>query len=166
MRYVAVILFLTVSLSAKAQPKSFNGSTSGNIDIFSVLNLNFTNLTGVVSFNTPNDYFNGITVNNAATIAVKSNVSWQVSITAQSANFMPMSMGASADMPSTVLGIRRNGTSTFLPMSVTSQTLKTGNKGGATTSGNTFDIDTRLDPGFGYNGGSYNIGVVFTLTQQ
>lgn len=150
----------------KAEAQSFNSSTSGNFDIYSVLSLTFTNLTGVVSFNTPNDYFNGITVNNSATIAVKSNVSWQVSVATQSSTFTPMSMGASTDMPSSILAIRRNGNTTFTPMTTNSQTLKTGNRGLATTSGNTFDIDTRIDPGFSYSGGNYNIGVVYTLTQQ
>jgi len=155
-----------LSASVYAQPKSFNGSASGTIGVFSVMSLNFTNLTGVVSFNTPDDYFSGITINNAATIAVKSNVNWQLSVSAQSAFFMPMSQGASSDMPSSVLGIRRNGTTTFLQMNTGSQTLKTGNKGAATATGNTFDIDTRINPGFGYSGGSYNIGVLFTLSQQ
>lgn len=162
---LSAILFL-LSCAAIAQPKSFNGSSSGTIGVYSVLSINFTNLTGVISFNTPNDYFNGITVNNAATIAVKSNVNWQVSVATQSSTFTPMSMGASTDMPSSILAIRRNGNTTFTPMTTNSQTLKTGNRGPATTSGNTFDIDTRLDPGFSYSGGNYNIGVVYTLTQQ
>lgn len=162
-------LFLIILISLlgwKAQAQSFSSSTSGNFDIYSVLSLTFTNLTGVVSFNTPNDYFNGITVNNSATIAVKSNVSWQVSVATQSSTFTPMSMGASTDMPSSILAIRRNGNTTFTPMTTNSQTLKTGNRGPATTSGNTFDIDTRIDPGFSYSGGNYNIGVIYTLTQQ
>ncbi len=160
----AILLFL--SCVAIAQPKSFNGSSSGTIGVYSVLSINFTNLTGVISFNTPNDYFNGITVNNAATIAVKSNVNWQVSVASQSSTFTPMSMGASTDMPASILAIRRNGYTSFTPLSVNSQTLKTGNRGPANTSGNTFDIDTRLDPGFSYSGGNYILGVVFTLTQQ
>lgn len=163
-KLVLIILFSLLGWKAEAQ--SFNSSTSGNFDIYSVLSLTFTNLTGVVSFNTPNDYFNGITVNNSATIAVKSNVSWQVSVATQSSTFTPMSMGASTDMPSSILAIRRNGNTTFTPMTTNSQTLKTGNRGPATTSGNTFDIDTRIDPGFSYSGGNYNIGVVYTLTQQ
>lgn len=166
MKYICITILCFLSASVYAQPKSFNGSASGTIGVFSVMSLNFTNLTGVVSFNTPDDYFSGITINNAATIAVKSNVNWQLSVSAQSAFFMPMSQGASSDMPASVLGIRRNGTTTFLQMNTGSQTLKTGNKGAATATGNTFDIDTRINPGFGYSGGSYNIGVLFTLSQQ
>ncbi len=149
-----------------AKSQSFTSTLSGTANIYSVLNINITNLSGVVSFNTPNDYFSGQTINNAATIAIKSNVPWQVGISAQSANFQAMTQGASTNMPASVLGVRRNGTSTFLLMSTSSQTLKTGNKGNTTTSGNTFDIDTNLNPGFGYNGGSYNIGILYTLTQQ
>ena len=163
-RIIIIISLLVCSIYAKGQ--SFSGSVSGTATIYSVLNISITNLSGVVSFNTPNDYFSGIIVNNSATLAIKSNVSWQVGISAQSAYFQAMTQGASTDMPASILGIRRNGTTTFLQMSTSSQTLKTGNKGNASTSGNTFDIDTEIDPGFGYSGGSYNIGIVFTLTQQ
>jgi hypothetical protein len=155
---------LVSSIYAKGQ--SFTGSVSGTATIYSVLNISITNLSGVVSFNTPSDYFSGIIVNNSATLAIKSNVSWQVGISSQSAYFQAMTQGASTTMPASILGIRRNGTTNFLQMSTSSQTLKTGNKGNTSTSGNTFDIDTEIDPGFGYSGGSYNIGIVFTLTQQ
>lgn len=161
-----LFIFLILVGGFRTYAQSFSSSTSGNFDIYSILSLTFTNLTGVIAFNTPNDYFNGITVNNAATIAVKSNVSWQVSIATQSATFTAMSNGASTDMPSTILGVRRNGNTTFLPLSMSNQTLKTGSRGPSTTSGNTFDIDSRIDPGFSYSGGNYNIGIVFTLTQQ
>lgn len=149
-----------------AHGQSFTGTVSGTTTIYSVVNLTITNLSGVVSFNTPDDMNNGIIVNNAATLAVKSNVSWTLSVSAQSTYFTAMTQGASSTMPASVLGIRRNGTSTFLSMSTASQTLKTGSRGNAATTGNTFDIDTEFDPGFNYPGGSYNIGVVYTLTQQ
>ncbi len=130
------------------------------------MDITVTNLSGVVSFTTFNDYQNGQTINNAANVEVRANVNWTLGISAQSANFTAMSGGASTDMPCSVLGIRRNGTTTFLTMSTASQTLKTGTKGGATTSGNDFDVDTRITPGFTYNGGTYSIGVLYTLSQQ
>lgn len=164
MRVVMTIWLLLFSCIAQGQ--SFSSSTSGNVDIYSVLNLNITNLSGVVSFNTPNDYFSGQTINNSATIAIKSNVSWQVSVSAQSAFFQPMTTGASTNMPASVVGIRRNGTSSFNSLSTGGATLKTGSRGNASTSGNSFDIDMSLSPGFEYNGGIYNIGILYTLTQQ
>lgn len=164
MKYLLTIfVFFAAIKGIRAQSYT---TVSGTIDISACMSLTITNLTGVVSFNDASDYTSGITITNAATIAVKSNVSWLISISTQSANFQAMSGGASTNMPASVLQIRRNGTTSYLTMSTSSQTLKTGNKGDASVSGNTFNTDVNLNPGFGYNAGSYNIGVLFTLSQQ
>ncbi|MBN9482041.1 MAG: hypothetical protein BGO70_15835 [Bacteroidetes bacterium 43-93] len=149
----------------KVQAQS-STTVSGTIDISACMGLTITNLTGVVSFNDASDYMSGITITNAATIAVKSNVNWLIDISAQSAYFQAMSSGASTNMPASVLQIRRNGTTSYITMSTNSQTLKSGNKGDENTTGNSFNTDVSINPGFGYNAGSYNIGVLFTLSQQ
>ncbi|MGN6477687.1 MAG: hypothetical protein ACTHKV_10715 [Flavipsychrobacter sp.] len=164
MKYLLTIFVFFVAVKG-IRAQSYT-TVSGTIDISACMSLTITNLTGVVSFNDASDYTSGITITNAATIAVKSNVSWLISISTQSANFQAMSGGASTNMPASVLQIRRNGTTSYLTMSTSSQTLKTGNKGDASVSGNTFNTDVNLNPGFSYNAGSYNIGVLFTLSQQ
>ncbi|MBS1771836.1 MAG: hypothetical protein JST82_03175 [Bacteroidetes bacterium] len=145
---------------------SFKDYVSGNIDVYTVMNISFTNLAGVVSFNTPDDYNSGQTLTNAAAIAVKSNALWVITISAQSQYFQAMSGGASTTMPASIAGFRLNGNTSWIQLSTNSQTLKTGSRGNTTVSGNTFNIDMNINPGFSYSGGIYNIGVLYTISQQ
>ena len=103
----------------------------GTIIVSSIMSITVTNLTGTTNFTTSNDYANGKTISNYAAVAIKSNVLWVLSISSQSANFSPQSTGASTNMPASILGMRVNGTSSFLTMSTSSQTLKTGGRGNA-----------------------------------
>ena len=130
------------------------------------MSITITNLSGTVTFADANDYSSGQSISDYAQIAIKSNVNWSVSFSAQSANFTPMSSGASNNMPSSILSLRRDGMSTFNTLTTSSKSLKTGNRGNASKSGNTFNVDMKFDPGFGYAGGVYNIGILYTLTQQ
>ena len=130
------------------------------------MSITITNLSGTVTFADANDYSSGQSINDYASIAIKSNVNWAVSFSAQSAYFTPMSSGASYNMPSSILSLRRDGTSTFNTLTTSSKSLKTGNRGDASKYGNTFKVDMKFDPGFGYAGGVYNIGILYTLTQQ
>jgi hypothetical protein len=134
--------------------------------VSTVLSITLSNQAAAPSFSTSSDYLNGKTTLNYATVAIKSNVNWIVSINAQSTYFTPQTQGGSTDMPATVLGIRLNGNTTFTTMTTTSQTLKTGNKGNAAATGNTYNVDMKFNPGFNYNGGLYSIGVLYTVSQQ
>lgn len=164
MRYCLVFILTFLTLGAYAQ--SYSGYTSGNFDVYDIQSISITELAGATSFNDPSDYFSGITMNNYSKVTIRSNSTWQVSISTQSAYFTPLTSGGSTDMPANIISVRRNGYSNFKPLSTNSWTLKTGSRGGANKSGNEFNLDVHLDPGFGYNGGIYSIGVVYTLTKQ
>lgn len=165
MKRVFLILLILFSIT-RGYGQTWTTTISGTFDVGTVLDVNLSNQAAAPSFTTASDYQNGKTILNYATVAIKSNVNWIVSINAQSVYFTPQTVGASTDMPASVLGLRVNGNVNFLTMSTTSQTLKTGNKGNAAATGNTYNIDAKFNPGFGYNGGIYNIGVLYTVTQQ
>lgn len=120
----------------------------------------------IPSFNSFDDYKDGVDVDDYLSVNIKSNVSWTLSVMAQNAYFTPMSAGGSTDMPAGVLWIKTNSMGNYLSVSTTSKTLKTGNKGSNNTLGNNFDIDIRYNPGFTYKGGIYTLGLIYTLTQQ
>lgn len=163
MRYLLCIVFLLAGIHGRSQ--SYTGSVQGNFIVYSMQSITVTALGGVISFDSPNDYLNGVTANKYANIKIKSNASWIVSFAAQSTYFTALSRNASTDMPATVLGIRKNGHNSFKSLSTQSQRLESGGKG---SSGNKhdFDIDVNFNPGFGYSGGVYSIGIVYTLTKQ
>lgn len=163
MRYLLCIAFLLTGISGRAQ--SYTGSVQGNFIVYSMQSITVTALGGVISFDGPNDYMNGVTANKYANIKIKSNANWIVSFAAQSTYFTALSRNASTDMPATVLGVRKNGYTNFKSLSTQSQKLESGSRG---SSGNKhdFDIDVNFNPGFGYSGGVYSIGIVYTLTKQ
>lgn len=162
MKYIILVILCIVSSCIQTGAQTYSGSASGNFIVYSMQSLTITNTGGVISFSTPNDYFNGVISNKYANIEVKSNKNWILSFAAQSTYFTALSKGASTDMPAGVMGIRVNGHSSFKTLSTQSQTLKDGSKG----SGHDFDIDVNFNPGFKYSGGLYNIGIVYTLSKQ
>lgn len=165
MRQIISIIILSF-LATISQAQTWTTTVSGNITVSTILSISLSNQAATPSFATASDYQNGKTTLNYATVTIKSNMNWITSINAQSTYFTPQTQGASTDMPATVLGIRVNGNATFLTMTTTSQTLKTGNKGNAAVAGNTYNVDMKFNPGFSYAGGLYNIGLLYTITQQ
>ncbi len=157
-----IISFVLLAFQTKAQK---SGSVSGNFIVYSIQSITVTSLSGVIAFNTPNDYFNGVISNNNSNIKVKSNTNWLVSFSAQSTYFTGLSKNSSTDMPAGVMGIRINGHSSFKTLSTQSQKLRSGSKGSGTSS-HDFNIDVNFNPGFEYSGGLYSIGIVYTLTKQ
>lgn len=152
-------------LTCKGQ-YGFSYTTSGNINITSIQALSFTSSNTTAYFNTIDDYANGKVITNYGTLAVKSNVSWLLGISASASVFTPMSSGASTNMPASVMSFKLSSAQNYIPLSTNSQTLKTGSRGGTTSTGNSFSIDQKFNPGFGYKGGIYTLGVIYTLTQQ
>jgi len=165
LRYIILIISFVVlgQVSAGAQGK--NGSVSGHFIVYSIQSITVTSLSGVIAFNTPNDYFNGVIANNYANIKIKSNTNWIVSFSAQSTYFTALSKNASTDMPAGVMAIRINGHSGFKTLSTQSQKLRNGPKGSGTDK-HDFNIDVNFNPGFEYGGGLYSMGIVYTLTKQ
>lgn len=146
--------------------QTWSTTVSGTITVSTVLSITLSNQAAAPSFATSSDYTNGKTTLNYTQVAIKSNVNWIVSVKAQSTYFTPQTQNASTDMPATVLGFRLNGAVSFVTLTTTSQTLKTGNKGNAAVTGNTYNVDMKFNPGFNYNGGLYSIGMMYTVSQQ
>lgn len=163
MRGFLVILLLTVSLLASAQ--GYTGTVQGSFIVYTTQSITVTQLGGLITFSSPNDYFNGVVANRYARIDISSNANWTLSFAAQSTYFTALSKNSSTDMPSTVIGIRKNGHSTFKTLTTQAQQLSSGSKG-SSGPGHEFDIDVNFNPGFRYSGGLYTIGIIYTLTQQ
>ncbi len=155
-----IFIFLFASAGSYAQ-YSFSQSATGNITVSSVLELS-VNSAAAITFSDVNDYANGQTVANYATISLKSNILWLVNISANATYFTALSSGASTTMPASVLNIKLNTSGNYMNLSTTAQTLKTGGRG----SGQSFSVDLNSNPGYNYPGGLYSIGIIYTLTSQ
>jgi len=163
---ILLSIFLFLAPFVGQAQYSFSASVSGSATVYAIQSLTITGGTVIPNFTSLDDYLNGVVAEDYLSVVVKSNKSWTLSLNAQSAFFAPMSAGGSTNMPSTVLGIKTNSMGSYLNVSTTSQTLKTGNKGDHTKPGNSFTLDVRYNPGFSYKGGIYTLGIVYTLSQQ
>ncbi len=165
MRIVFILILCCMGVRGVAQ-YSFSQNVSGSINVFTIQSLTLSGGTVTPSFTTMEHYFSGVVLQNYITVSVRSNGPWTVSVQAQNQYFTPMSQGGSTNMPAGVLSLRRENQVNFTPVSVAGHTLKSGGKGGATAPGNTFTIDMKFNPGFGYKGGIYTLGLMYTLSQQ
>lgn len=132
-----------------------------------VLNINLVqNASTSISFNTSGQYTDGVAYSGFTTHNVKSNLPWLVNVASQSAYFTPASSGADNNMPCSVIGIKPSIASTFMPLSVSNKVVKTGNAGNSSATGNSYNVDVQINPGYTYNAGIYNLGLTYTLTAQ
>ncbi len=166
MKQLFIILALCgMSASCSYGQYGFSATTTGTITISASLSVTYTGLVGTFSIVSASDYLNGQTTNNYAKLEVSANIPWVIKVSANSALFTG-SGSASTNMPAGIVGIRVNGTSSFITLTTSQQTLATGNSGAPSSSGNTFNTDIHFNPGFSYNGGNYTLGLVYTLTAQ
>ena len=160
-----IITVITLPFFSKAQ-YTFTGGSSGLISVSSVQSITLTGGSAIPSFTSANDYATGVTASNYMSVALKSNVAWTLSIQAQNTYFTRQSSSGSLTMPASVLSVKPSTSGTYFALSTSAQTLKTGSKGTTTTSGNSFNVDIKYNPGWAYSGGIYTMGLVWTLSQQ
>ena len=155
---VAMCLSILFNVSAQGTTKTHTVTYTIN----NILELDFDNTTQNLAFTfaTANDFETGKTNASAAGLRVRSNKAWTVSVKANTANFAATA-GGDANVTANKLSIRKNGTTTFIPLTTADQSLATGAKGGFGT--NTFLIDYFANPGY-IAPATYTLGVTFTVT--
>jgi hypothetical protein len=148
----AILHAQTVGTSAVTQSVSvvINNVFDMSLSTTSTRSFSFDNLT---------DYDNGIEVLNANTLNYKTNKAWKVSVKALSTNFT--GGAGTTTMPSDVIKVRKNGTSSYVAISGTDQDLSTGARGNSN-----FNIDYKATPGYGYEAGTYAVTLQYTITNQ
>lgn len=151
-------LFVSLNIQAQATTKTHTVTLSIN----NILELDFDNTTQNLGFTfaTAADFESGKTNLSAAGLRVRSNKPWTVSVKANTANFAT-TVGGDANVAASTLTVRKNGTSTNVPLSATDQSLATGARGGFGT--NTFLIDYIANPGY-ISPATYTLGITFTVT--
>jgi hypothetical protein len=116
-------------------------------------------------FNNTEQMEQGITKPNAFNVEIKSNQNWNLSISSLTPNFLALGPDSQTLLPSSVLGLRKGSTSSFVSVTQNPNTLASGSRG-SNTSGNQFTLDLKATPGLNFDGGSFTIVVVFTVSPQ
>lgn len=102
-----------------------------------------------------------VTSNSAISTTLRSNRLWNFSVRAGSATFshVPDAGAPSSFKPVSDLLIRENGTSSFVPLSMSSVVISSGPNGNNIAR----DFDLRLDTNLTDSPGQYSVTLVFTL---
>jgi hypothetical protein len=162
---IFILIMFFCSASGKGQTYSYTRSMVSSVTVSQVMGLSITqNNTYTYNFTTINQIRNGITNTNMNTIAVKSNVPWNLSVKSSTPYFTNSGTYSSSNMPANVLRITTSLQTVNL--STTDQLMYSGIAGDATKTGNTFPMTMYANPGFSYGPGSYTINIVYTLTAQ
>ena len=160
-KILALVTILTAAFTAANAQSTSAASQTVSLTLQNSINISITYATGTsFTFDDVSEYQNGLTNTNASTFLVKSNRPWAVTVKAAAATFTGPAAPAT-QMPSTVLGVRLNGGSTFGSLSTTAAALTSGARGSSS-----FNIDYNANPGFSYDAGTYTMSVVYTATQQ
>ena len=170
MKYFQVLLILFFGFSSTAftqisnVTKTFN-NTQARLNLNAALELEIDSENDV-SFNflTSSDIENGIVKSQFTRFKIKATVPWVLNIKAQTPYFNTSGRHASNDMPASVLGIKKNNNTDFIPITFSDMSLSSGGRGDVFASGNDFTADIKFTPGFQYGEGYYYITLVYTLT--
>jgi len=156
-------LFCTIGLlfHCKLVCCQFSANHSASIILSATLEVSITRGQEVnMNFTTPNDYQNGVTTQNAATVRVRSNQRFNLSVRSATSHF---SSNTSTPMPvSGVLGVRIFPQGQFINLSNINSVLLTNQDKGT----NNYNLAYRATPGFNYDAGTYTANIIFTATIQ
>ena len=94
------------------------------------------------------------------------NKNWILNVSTLTPTFMAIGPDASNQMPPSILSLKKNSSSTFLPLTNSPSMITLGYRGDLTTSGNDFKMDIKATPGYSFDGGAYAIVLLFTLSAQ
>ena len=119
------------------------------------------------TFNTVEEYDNGITQASATTFEVNASVPWQIHFSADADAFAVTSGTSGTEMPLSIFSIGKNGGSLQTLTNTTSENpLNLGARGSDLLSGNTFQVDYKANPGYDYDPATYEVGVTYTISAQ
>ncbi len=159
MKKVIAILALVIAAASVNAQSSSTASQTVTLTLQNSIAITVGTASGTsFTFNTTDQYRDGITNTSASTFNVKSNRPWNVTVSAATANF---NATTATPMPSSVLGVRLNGGTTFTQLSTSAASFAAGARGNSD-----FTVDYNANPLYSYDAGTYTLSVVYTATQQ
>ena len=107
----------------------------------------------------------GIEHDGAVTLTFRSNLPWFVNVAANAANFTYTGSDATApSMPSSILQYRLGGASTFNGVTTAQQSVIGTSASKQARGAGTIGVDYKMNPGYIYSPGAYNITLTYTIS--
>ncbi len=165
------LLFFIFGLLAIQKPVAAQSTITRNaiinvrVNPYTELDLSFSGNSNI-RFNTSQELNDGIILSNRFTVRINTNQNWVLNASSLTSNFLSIGPNSPTQMPASVLSIKKNSDETFIPFSLNPSPVATGSRGTRYASGNDFKLDLKASPGLDYDGGSFALVLVFTLTAQ
>jgi hypothetical protein len=162
-----LMLILVLFPTYVAAQVSVTRTATANVSIMSYMSFDVSSNGSLdFKFNNNQELLDGISLNNKFNVNVISNKNWVLNVSTLTSNFLAIGPQASTQMPPDILSIKKNSSTTFVPLSHNPSTVALGYKGDQTSSNNQFKMDVKATPGYSFNGGAYAIVLIFTLSVQ
>lgn len=155
---------MLLTFSVKAQFNTASIDPYLDIRSFMSLRIEVSNKTLDYAFSTDKEFSDGILKNSVMTAFIKSNQNWRLSVSAETPFFTNTTTGTISNLPCGILSIRKENKTGFNTISITPTEITNGPRGSDKPPLNRFNLDLNANPGLGHDGGSYVIGVIFTLS--
>jgi hypothetical protein len=147
------------------QQKSIIQTTvSGNIIIPALQSLEVSIANNKpIQFTSENDFTSGKEFKDFYKLTVKSNTAWSISYNATAPSFTGLTNNAADNLPAEIIFIKNSSNTIYNPLTNAPQALITSSNEKIT---NEYYFDVKINPSWKYSGGSYNLGIIFTLTNE
>jgi hypothetical protein len=158
---ISTVLFAVVLIIKTNSANAQNPTSNVAVTIATVTELtaNNSNL-ATFAFTNGAELENGLTQQNAVTLAYKSNKITKIQIKALGSGTFT---GGSGDMPVSVISYKKNGSGSFVPLSTTAADLSSSLAKGSSS----FGVDYKITPGLQYDpANNYAVTIEYTITAQ
>jgi hypothetical protein len=162
-----IIFFLLLFPNIILAQVSISRTANANVNVISYMSFDVTSNGPLdFKFNNNQQLLDGVTLNNKFNVNVISNINWIMNVSTLTSNFLAIGPQSSTQMPPDILSIKKNTSNTFIPLSHSPNMVCSGYRGDQTSANNQFKLDIKATPGYTFNGGSYAIVLIFTLSVQ
>jgi hypothetical protein len=162
-----IIFFLLLFPNIVLAQVSISRTASANVNVFSYMSFDVTSNGPLdFKFNNNQQLLDGVTLNNKFNVNVISNINWILNVSTLTSNFLAIGPQASTQMPPDILSIKKNTSNAYIPLNHNPNMVCLGYRGDQTSANNQFKLDIKATPGYTFNGGSYAIVLIFTLSVQ
>jgi len=160
-KYLLILTLLIVALQGMSQQnKSAQANHNVSLRLSNAIEITITKGQNVsFNFTKVTDYQSGITNNNAASLRVKSNSPYNITVKSATSNFVGNS---ATPMPiAGILSVKVFPQGQFIGISKNDATLLTNQSVGITS----INLSYRANPGFNYDAGTYTANIIYTAAQ-
>lgn len=162
-----IVFFLLLFPNIILAQVSISRTANANVNVISYMSFDvISNGPLDFKFNNNQQLLDGVTLNNKFNVNIVSNINWILNVSTLTSNFLAIGPQSSTQMPPDILSIKKNTSNAFIPLNHSPNMVCSGFKGDQTSSSNQFKMDIKATPGYTFNGGSYAIVLIFTLSVQ